>query len=581
MPKESSKRGIEDILFEKNLLSPDQLSAIKFENVNTGKGVEAILREREFVNESDLVRAKGEYYRIPYIGLVDLDIPPDVLDNIPESIAKKHVLIPFKKEGNKLLVAMSDPLDLEVIEFLEKSTGVKVEPHIAEVTNINSAVETQYEKSIGAEVSAALEEVSGTATKIREQIKDIEKAEETLRDAPVARIVSALLEYAVKSKASDVHIEPGDNKTRVRYRIDGILQERFPLPKNVHDSVIARIKILSNMKIDEKRVPQDGRFKIEVGRTKTDLRVSTIPTVLGEKIVIRLLKEEGTILGFKDLGMRGTGLKRFEEALLKPHGIILVTGPTSSGKTVTLAAALSKLNTVRVNIITLEDPVEIRIAGVNHIQINTAAGLTFASGLRSILRQDPNIIMVGEIRDEETAELGVHAALTGHLVLSTLHTNNAASAIPRLLDMKVENFLLASTLVLVVAQRLVRMTCQDCIESYEAPAEMAEDIMKTLGSLYPGSSKAKTSKSKKNSIILKRGKGCKKCGDTGYIGRTGIFEVMPISDRIASMTLERRASAEVEKVAIEEGMISLIQDGFLKVLDGITTMEEVLRVARE
>jgi len=328
------------------------------------------------------------------------------------------------------------------------------------------------------------------------------------------------------------------------------------------------------LKIDEKRKPQDGRFKVEVGETKTDLRVSSLPTVFGEKIVIRLLKEQGQVLTFKDLGLGGLALKHFEEALLKPNGIILVTGPTGSGKTVTLATALNKLNTIRVNIITLEDPVEIRVPGVNQVQINTTAGLSFASGLRSILRQDPNIIMVGEIRDSETASLAINAALTGHLVLSTLHTNSAAGAIPRLIDMGAENFLLASTLNLVLAQRLVRKICSFCKEKYEAPKEVALDIKKNLAALF-------NPKSSSEKMYLYRGRGCDKCGEQGYSGRIGIFEVMPVGAKIAKLTLERRPESEIEKNSIEEGMVTLLQDGYLKALEGVTTIEEALRVAKE
>jgi len=387
-----------------------------------------------------------------------------------------------------------------------------------------------------------------------------------------------LLEYAVKSKASDIHIEPQEDRTRVRYRIDGILQEKLTLPKGVHDSVIARIKILSNLKIDERRLPQDGRFKVEVGETKTDLRVSTLPTVNGEKVVIRLLKEQAKVLTFKDLGLWGTSLKRMEEALLKPHGIVLVTGPTGSGKTVTLATALAKLNTVRVNIVTLEDPVEIRVAGVNQVQINPAAGLTFASGLRSFLRQDPNVIMVGEIRDAETAELAIHAALTGHLVLSTLHTNSAAGALPRLLDMGAEPFLLASTVNLVLAQRLCRRICEKCKEEFEVPAEMVTDVRSTLGGMFDEFAKGRLVNDK---LMLWHGKGCELCGNLGYVSRIGIFEVMTISEKISRMVLERKPSSEIDGVGREEGMITLKQDGFIKALQGLTTLEEVLRVARE
>jgi type II secretory ATPase GspE/PulE/Tfp pilus assembly ATPase PilB-like protein len=354
----------------------------------------------------------------------------------------------------------------------------------------------------------------------------------------------------------------------------------------MHDSLVARIKILGNMKIDEKRLPLDGRFKIEVGKSKTDLRVSTLPTIYGEKVVIRLLKEEGSVFTFQDLGLRGLSLKRLEEALLKPVGMILVTGPTGSGKTVTLASALNKLNTSKVNIVTVEDPVEIRIPGVNQVQINTQAGLTFAAGLRSFLRQDPNIIMVGEIRDGETAELGIHAALTGHLVLSTIHTNSAGGAIPRLLDMGIENFLLASTLNAVLAQRLIRKICVDCKESYEPPKEIADDIRNRVKGIEDSAILMSKDKiiiesmklAHTEKMVLYRGKGCEKCGGTGYKGRSGIFEVLEMSPDVQTLTLGHSSAAQIQEAGIKEGMLTLEQDGYLKVLEGLTTLEEVMRV---
>jgi type II secretory ATPase GspE/PulE/Tfp pilus assembly ATPase PilB-like protein len=342
------------------------------------------------------------------------------------------------------------------------------------------------------------------------------------------------------------------------------------------------------MKIDEKRIPQDGRFKVQVGKTETDLRVSTLPTVFGEKVVIRLLKEEGTVFTFRDLGMRGLTLKRFEEMTLKPNGMILVTGPTSSGKTVTLASTLNKLNTIRVNIVTIEDPVEIRVPGVNQVQVNPQAGLTFSAGLRSFLRQDPNIIMVGEIRDGETAELAVHAALTGHLVLSTLHTNSASGAIPRLLDMDVEDFFLASTIIGVMAQRLVRKVCPYCKEEYDPPKEILDDIQKIIDELSSNSvlmtkdpEVAKIVKGVKENgeIKLYRGKGCPKC-ESGYKGRVGIFELLLMSEKIGEATLEKVPASKIEEIARQEGMITLMQDGYLRAIEGDTTLEEVMRVTK-
>ena len=390
-----------------------------------------------------------------------------------------------------------------------------------------------------------------------------------------------MISFAARNRASDIHIEPGEGKTRVRFRVDGVLAERLTLPAEIHSSVVSRIKILANMKIDEKRIPQDGRFKVEVGGREIDLRIATMPTSLGEKVAIRLLEETAEIPTLDQLGMRGVALKRMEDSMRRPNGIVLVTGPTGSGKTLTLAAALSKVNSPRLNIVTVEDPVEVRIPGINQTQINPAAGLTFATGLRAFLRQDPNIIMVGEIRDNETAELAVHAALTGHLVFSTLHTNSASGALPRLIDMRIEPFLLTSTVIAIEAQRLVRKVCPECKVEYEVLPEVTKQIKETLGSFYEKTNKTE----KKDKLILFKGgsKGveCKTCAGSGYSGRTGIYEVLLMSDTIARLVLERRPTSEVEEQAIKEGMITLVQDGFMKVLEGITTVEEVLRVAKE
>mgnify|MGYP000990825839 CR=1 FL=1 len=579
-------KGIEDVLYEKKLITQDQLSAIKFEHVNSGKSVETIIKDRGFVSNSDFVKSLAEVYNLEFVDLTNMKVEPELLELIPSALAKKYAAVPYQQQGEKLMVAMADPLDLQTIEFIERKTGKTVIPAISTQKDIDHILEEQQGKAIGAEISAALEEISQTTVKIDETKTLDDQA--TLRDAPIARIVEMILQTAVKTGASDIHLEPGETSTRLRYRIDGILEEKRVIPKEMHDSIIARIKILSNMKIDEKRVPQDGRFRVNSGNKSTDLRVSSLPTIYGEKIVIRLLKEEGTVLTFKDLGLRGLSLKRLEEAMLRPTGMVLVTGPTGSGKTVTLASALAKINTVRVNVVTIEDPVEIRVPGVNQVQVNPQAGLTFAAGLRSFLRQDPNVVMVGEIRDSETAELAIHAALTGHLVLSTLHTNSAAGAIPRLLDMKMESFLLASTLNVVVAQRLVRKACEECKETYTPPQEILDTINEVLGSIensqvimHKDKEIAEAIKKvRSGKIELYRGKGCDKCGKTGYKGRTGIFEVLEMNPEVGLLTMESKPEGEIEKQAVSDGMLSLIQDGYLKALEGITTLEEVLRVSK-
>jgi type IV pilus assembly protein PilB len=473
---------------------------------------------------------------------------------------------------------MRNPLDLGVIDFLEKKTGMHIAPFYVTPTELNQAIVERYAQSLSSEVTAALKENDPTATQKGVEIKatNARNLGDTIREAPIAKIVETILAYAVKSRASDVHIEPQEDKTRVRYRIDGVLHERLVLPKSVQDAVISRIKVLSDMKIDEKRIPQDGRFNFKVDKEEVDLRVSTLPTVHGEKVVMRLLKKSGGVPTLGELGLRGTALKNLEAAAIVPHGIVLVTGPTGSGKTTTLYSLLNKINSPKVNIVTLEDPVEYQMLGINQVQTNPQAGLTFASGLRAFLRQDPNIIMVGEIRDQETAELAIQAALTGHLVFSTLHTNSAAGALPRLLDMKAEPFLLVSSMTLVMAQRVVRKICPDCKEEYEPETKVLEDMKKVLGPLFDGWMK----QNNKEKVLLYRGKGCDECGGTGYKGRVGVFEVLLMNEKIGKLILERRPAEDIEKQGTEDGMILMKQDGYLKTLEGITTIEEVLRVAQ-
>ncbi len=578
---ELARKGIAEILVERNLVPAEKIQELQLEAAKVGRPVEDLIAERNLVPPDVLAQARGEVLGIPFVKLPGMDIPAETLNLIPQTTATRYVLIPFEKSDSVLKVAMNDPLDLQVIGFLERRTGLKIQPHVAPGSIILETIESQYRKTLGEEVTAALEEAGvGKPLKI-EETKDIEREQETIRKSPVAEIVSSMISYAARNRASDIHIEPVEGKTRVRFRIDGVLQERLTLPSEIHSSIVSRIKILSDMKIDEKRVPQDGRIKVEVGGREIDLRVATMPTSLGEKVAIRLLEETATIPTLDQLGMRGISLKRMEDSLRRPNGIILVTGPTGSGKTLTLAAVLSKVNVPRVNIVTIEDPVEVRIPGVNQTQINPMAGLTFATGLRSFLRQDPNIIMVGEVRDNETAELAVHAALTGHLVFSTLHTNSSSGALPRLIDMKIEPFLLTSTIVAIEAQRLVRKICPECKTEYEAPPEVTKQIRDTLGTLYEKSAKTE----KKNKLMLFKGgsKGveCKTCAGSGYSGRTGIFEALLMSDTIARLILERRPTPEIETQAVKEGMITLVQDGFMKVLEGGTSMEEVLRVAKE
>lgn len=559
---------IEDILFKQGLLSSDQLSATKLESINSGQPIDKILIQHNLVPLDKITQAKAQILNLPFIKLEGKPITTEVLNLIPEAAAKRYHLIPFEKSKDELWVAMEDPLDIQVIQFVEKRSGMRIKPFLALTEDILKAITDQYSQNLTTEVNSALREVQSVKPD-----EYISSGAEVIREQPVSNIVNQLLEYAIKVRASDIHIEPQEALTRVRYRIDGILQEKILLPKGVHDALISRIKILSVLKIDEKRLPQDGRFTFTFGQNVVDLRVSMVPTIFGEKVVLRLLPKSSSAPTFLELGLRGTSLKALESQLLRSYGIILICGPTGSGKTTTLYSILSKISTTRVNVVTIEDPVEYQIPGVNQVQVNTTIGLTFASALRNFLRQDPNLIMVGEIRDTETAELAIQAALTGHQVFSTVHTNSASGAPPRLLDMGVEPFLLTSSLNAVVGQRVVRKICQKCKYGFNAASEVASDIRKVLGNFIPQSMAAQ--------VILYKGQGCTFCNKTGYLGRIGIFEVLVMTNQTVKLVLEHASAGAIEEAAVAQGMIKMKQDGYLKVLEGITTMEEVLRVAQD
>lgn len=558
-----------DIFLRENIITQEMYDRTHLDSINSGVAPEELLLHHNVVKPSDVAKARGELYGIPYVNLGEVAVSPEALTTIPEVVARRYVAYPVALDKNRrvLTIALVNPRDLSTIGFLEKKSGYLIKPVIAPSEDIIEAIEERYAQSLSSEVTEALKETGEPQQKVID-VKDLMSGV-IIREAPIAKIVATILEFAIKSRASDVHIEPQEDKTRVRYRIDGILHEKLILPKRVHDAVISRIKILSEMKIDEKRLPQDGRFNFRAGEEEVDLRVSSLPTVHGEKIVMRLLKKSGGVPDLPGLGLRGRALKNLEDSIRVPHGIILVTGPTGSGKTTTLYSILSKINTPRVNIVTLEDPVEYQIHGVNQVQVNPQAGLSFASGLRSFLRQDPNIIMVGEVRDTETADLAIQASLTGHLVFSTLHTNSASGALPRLLDMHVEPYLLASSITCVVAQRVVRKICEQCKEGYDPSQEVVADVRLVLGDLVPA-----------GTLKLYRGRRCSVCNDTGYLGRIAIFEVLPVTEKVGRLILERKSAGDVERQAASDGMLLMKQDGYLKSLEGVTTLEEVLRVAR-
>ena len=561
-----------DELLADHALSQDQYNEVKVKSASEGKTIEQSLEELHFIDDTKLAEIRAKQLGIPFISLSNTSFSPQAVSLLARAVVERFQAIPFSYDDkNKVLsIAMADPIDLDGQQFIRQKTGVGIKVFAAAPNEVKKAIETQYRQELVGEVGQAVkesEELNVTKT------IDSKKIAEVIKEAPIAKIVATILEYAVTSRASDVHIEPLEDRVRVRYRIDGILYDKLSLPKAVQEAVISRIKVLSEMKIDEHRTPQDGRFNFKVADKEVDLRISVLPTVHGEKIVMRLLRKSGGVPTLAELGLAGVALKNLETAMLRPHGIIIVCGPTGSGKTTTLYSVLAKLNTTRVNIVSLEDPVEYEMPGINQVQINPAVGLTFAEGLRSFLRQDPNIILVGEIRDKETTDLAIQAALTGHLVFSTLHTSDAAGVLPRLLDLGAENFLLASTMNAAVGQRIVRKICPDCKESYIPAGQIVEELKTGLGKLFPPNLPA--------DFKLYKGKGCEKCGDSGYIGRVGIFEVLPITERIGRLILEHPDSDTIGKEAIGEGMITMKQDGYLKVLAGVTTIEEVLRVAQE
>jgi len=570
-------KNLTDVLVAHNYLTAEVAEKINLERVRSGISEEEIILQKRLLSDFDFAKVKAEFLRVPFVDLTDIGFAPEALALVPQSVAEKYKVVPYKMDpkDKSLWVAMSNPLDLETVEFLEKKTSLKIKTAMAEVKQIESFIREKYEreKGITTEVTKALDE-----QKIDEFKAEGNKRQKVSAEAPIAKIVSTVLEYAVKSRASDIHIEPLEENVRIRYRIDGILQEKYVLPRNVLDAVVSRIKILANLKIDEKRMPQDGRFNITVDNNEVDLRISTLPVSYGEKVVMRLLRKAQKVPSLPDLGLRGLALKNLIEAIERPHGIIIVCGPTGSGKTTTLYSVLDKVATSKVNVVTVEDPVEYQMKGVNQVQVNVQAGLTFASALRSFLRQDPNVIMVGEIRDTETAELAINAALTGHLVFSTLHTNDASGAPPRMMDMGVEPFLLTSALTCVVAQRVLRKVCPNCVTFDELKSDNEAVLKETLGPIYD-MIEQKWKKEGKN-LTLPHPNGCDKCNNTGYLGRIAIYEVMPISEKIAKMVVEKTSAADIQKQAMQDGMLTMKQDGFVKVLEGVTTLEEVLRVAQ-
>lgn len=514
---------------------------------------------------------------VSYIDLAKTIVPKEILQKIPERIARKYKVVPISEENGEMIVAMIDPEDIEAREIIKKYIQESISIRLTTEDDINHVLD-QY-SALESEIESAIETADSEEAE-KDKGKDNDKAilvESASDNAPAAKIVTSLLRRAIREKASDIHIEPDENEVEVRFRLDGILKKTASLPKDIQSAVISRIKILSSLKIDEQRMPQDGRFSLTVDNRRVDFRISTMPVAYGEKIVMRVLDKVSGILTIEQLGIRGSGLEALKTNIEKSHGMTLVTGPTGSGKTTTLYALIERIYNESINIITLEDPIEYRMPGINQSQVNAEIDYTFASGLRSIVRQDPDVIMIGEIRDPETAEMAVHAALTGHIVLSTLHTNDSAGAAPRMMDMGVEPFLLTSSLNCVVGQRLTRKICEDCKEEVKPGESEIKQIQDILDKLPENEKKTLGDKP----IKMWKGKGCKTCANSGYKGRLGVYEVLNITEEIKEMILQKQSSYKIQEKAIEQGMVTMIQDGILKVLDGITSLEEVWRVIKE
>ncbi len=572
-------------ILDSELVSESDLKKAAKKAAETGKSLGEILTAEGKIKEDDLARIEAYVLGIPFVNLEHEKISPDVLYMIPEPLARTHNIVAYRRTAEGLEVAMLDPVDLETISFIKKKADLKVLPRLTDRASVRHVL-GQYQKSLQAEFGEIIKKESGEALKTAKG-EEGELAEDELKkaaeDLPIVRIVDTLLRHAMAQRVSDIHIEPSEKEVVVRYRIDGILHDAMVLPRQVAVGIVARVKVLSSLKLDEHRLPQDGRFKIETEHEKFSFRVSILPVYAGEKVVMRLLPENAKGFTLEVLGFYGEGLERIHRAVRRPVGMILVTGPTGSGKTTTLYTILDLLNTPTVNISTIEDPIEYRIPRVNQTQVKPDIGFTFANGLRSLVRQDPDIIMVGEIRDNETASLAINAALTGHLVLSTLHTNSAAGALPRLLDMKVEPFLIASTVNVIGAQRLVRRLSKakepyklSKEELHELGKEM--DLNRVLGFLKE--EKVIKEKEDWSDITFYKPKASSESED-GYQDRIGVHEVLEVTESIKRLIMSNATSDEIEKQGKTEGMMTMLEDGIVKAAKGITTIEEVLRVTRE
>lgn len=566
------KKPIGQILLEKGLITQEQLDEALRIQKNTTEQLGRILVDLGHVSEKDVLRAQAEQLGIAFLELDRTSVDQEVAKAIPQSVVQRYNAVPIRRTGNRLTVAMQDPTNVFALDDIRLITGYEIDPVLAAPDDIAALLRSVDGDSRSEELRTALEALDGgAAAAVADDMNitgggaDEEMDRRGLEDeAPIIRIVNVIIQQAIKDRASDIHVEPDRRGVRVRYRIDGVLHEVMNVPKYVHAPLISRIKIMGDMNIAERRLPQDGRIHVRVEGKDYDLRVSTLPTVFGEKSVMRILDQSSILIGLNKLGMAPDMQAQLESIIVQPNGMILSTGPTGSGKTTTQYSILNKLNSVEKNITTIEDPVEYQLPGLNQVHVNRKAGLTFANAMRYFVRQDPDIIMVGEIRDLETAETAVQASLTGHLVLSTLHTNDAPSAVTRLVDMGVEPFLISASVIGVLAQRLGRRICQNCKEPYKPPMEALRRINFPLEAL--------------EDVVLYRGRGCEQCRHTGYVGRVGIYELMLMNEEIQDLIVRRAPLSEVKRAALAGGMKSLKMDGFQKVIEGITTVEEVMRV---
>ncbi|MEK6607627.1 MAG: type IV-A pilus assembly ATPase PilB [Myxococcota bacterium] len=563
-----------DLLVRENLLSPSQLQRAQEEARKSGKRLGEILPRLGYIAENELTSFLSKQYGVPSINLAEYEIDPEIIRLIPKDVAKKHMVVPINRAGSALIVAMSDPSNIYAIDDLKFLTGYNMEIVVAAETAIIEAIAKYYEEA-PPDYAGVLEEFNETDVELggEEEAVNVVDLSKAAEDAPVVRLVNAMLLNAIKKNASDIHIEPYEKKLRVRYRIDGVLYEEMHPPIKLKNAITSRVKIMANLDIAERRLPQDGRIKLKLGKDGTgssremDFRVSVLPTLFGEKVVLRLLDKSNLQLDMAKLGFDPQPLEWFKKSIYLPYGMVLVTGPTGSGKTTTLYSALTELNKSTHNISTAEDPVEYNLPGINQVQMHDEIGLNFATALRAFLRQDPDIIMVGEIRDFETAEIGVKAALTGHMVLSTIHTNDAPSTISRLLNMGIEPFLVSASTNLILAQRLARKVCQECRQSAGTNPQALIDI-----GMSPEDAQT---------VQLFKGAGCKTCNSTGYKGRVALYEVMPLFDEIKEMILQGASTSEIKSEAIRVGMQSLRAAGIGKIKEGMTSIEEVIRVTAE